>query len=341
MRDSEHGFERSSLHSIEHSIEHSIVRTSAFAPGSIGNVGPGLDVLGAAVTGAGDTVVAEWHDRPGVTILEAGAPDLPTDATRHTAGVAALAVLRAATSLGGQRAGRGIGLRVHKGLPLSAGQGGSAASAVAGAAAVNALLGSPLDIPALLLASLEGEEMAAGRHLDNIAPSLMGGVVLVRSLDPIDVVSLPVPPTLRLVLAHPDQRLRTADARSVLPAEVPRGTAVHQLAQVGAMVAALYSCDLALLGRALDDRIAEPARSALLPGFCEAKAAALDAGALGASISGSGPTAFALCDGDAVALRVAEAMARAYASQGVRALVRTARIDTDGTQVTCTRSEDA
>ncbi|MCC7060874.1 MAG: homoserine kinase, partial [Burkholderiaceae bacterium] len=301
-----------------------MVSSSAFAPGSIGNLGPGLDVLGAAVTGAGDTVVAEWHDAPGVTILDAGAPDLPTDAARHASGVAALAVLRAAASLGWQRPGRGIALRVHKGLPLSAGQGGSAASAVAGAAAVNALLGSPLSTAALLLASLEAEEMAAGRHLDNIAPSLMGGVSLVRSLDPIDVVSLPVPPTLRVVLAHPDQRLRTADARSVLPSAIPRAIAVHQLAQVGAMVAALYAADLALLGRALDDRIAEPARSALLPGFRHAKAAALGAGALGASISGAGPTAFALCDGDEVASRVAAAMEQAYAAQGVRALVRTA-----------------
>lgn len=321
--------------------ESEIVRTSAFAPGSIGNVGPGLDVLGAAVTGAGDTVVAEWHDRPGVTILDAGAPDLPTEATRHTAGVAALAVLRAATALGRPQPARGIALRVHKGLPLSAGQGGSAASAVAGAAAVNALLGSPLDTLALLLASLEAEEMAAGRHLDNIAPSLLGGFVLVRSLDPIDVVSLPAPPTLRVVLAHPDQRLRTADARSVLPREIPRGIVVHQLAQVGAMVAALHSADLALLGRALDDRIAEPARAALLPGFLAAKAAALGAGALGASISGSGPTAFALCDGDEVATRVAAAMEQGYADAGVRALVRMARIDADGARIAYTRSEDS
>lgn len=317
-----------------------ITRASAFAPGSIGNVGPGLDVLGAAVTGAGDTVIAEWHDGPGVTILEAGASDLPTDAARHAAGVAALAVVRAARSLGVPQAGRGIALRVRKGLPLSAGQGGSAASAVAGAAAVNALLGSPLDRFALLAASLEGEEMAAGRHLDNIAPSLLGGIVLVRSLDPIDVVSLPVPPTLRAVLAHPDQRLRTADARSVLPGEVPRAIVVHQLAQVAAMVAALHATDLALLGRALDDRIAEPARAALLPGFREAKAAALAAGALGASISGSGPTAFALCDGDEAASRVATAMEGAYAAHGVRAVVRTAQIDRHGARIAYPSPED-
>ncbi len=317
------------------------IRTSAFAPGSIGNVGPGLDVLGAAVTGAGDTVVAEWTDVPGVTIRDAGAPDLPTDVERHTSGVAALAVIRAVTSLGNTAPANGIALSVHKGLPQSAGQGGSAASAVAAAAAVNALLGSPLGSHALLAACLEAEESVAGRHLDNIAPSLLGGVVLVRSLDPLDVVELPVPDSLRIVLAHPDQRLRTSDARSVLPTEIPRAIAVHQFAQVGAMVAALCLGDLALLGRSVDDRIAEPARAPLLPGFREAKAAALEAGALGASISGSGPTAFALCDGDLVAARVATAMEAAYAAAGVPARVRVAQVDTVGTRIECVASEAA
>jgi len=307
-------------------------RAIAFVPGSIGNVGPGLDVLGAAVEGAGDTVAAEWCETPGITILDAGDPDLPIDAVRNSAGIAGGAVVRAAAALGVHPAA-GIALRVTKGLPLSAGQGGSAASAVAGAAAVNALLGAPLDTRGLLVAALAAEETVAGRHLDNIAPSLMGGIVLVRSLDPIDVVSLPVPPALRVVLAHPNQRLRTAEARAVLPRDLPRATALHQLAQVGAMVAALYSGDLALLGRALDDRIAEPARAPLLPGFREAKAAALAAGALGASISGAGPTAFALCDGDAAASRVAAAMQGAYVAAGVDARVRVTRIDTTGTRI--------
>lgn len=308
-------------------------RASAYTPGGIGNVGPGLDVLGAAVTGAGDTVVAEWCDSPGVTIREAGHPDLPTDAARHSSGVAALAVVRAATALGVTAPARGIALSVTKGLPLSGGQGGSAASAVAGAAATNALLGSPLDTTAILAASLEAEEMVAGRHLDNIAPSLLGGIVLVRSIDPIDVISLPVPPTLRVVMAHPNQRLRTADARAVLPREVPRAVVIHQMAQVSAMVAALYAGNLPLLGRALDDRIAEPARARLLPGFAEAKAAALAAGALGGSISGAGPTAFALCDGAPVAGRVADAMRAAYAAGGVDAHVRVAEIDIAGTRI--------
>lgn len=316
-----------------------LARTTAFAPGSIGNVGPGLDVLGAAVTGPGDRVVAEWSDAPGVIIRDAGNPELPVGVDRHASGLAAMAVIRAATALGTTSPAGGIALTVTKGLPLSAGQGGSAASAVAGAAAVNALIGSPLGTDALLAACLAAEEAVAGRHLDNIAPSLLGGIVLVRSLDPIDVVQLPVPSSLRVVLAHPNQRLRTADARQVLPQEIPRGVVVHQLAQVAAMVAALHMGDLALLGRAIDDRIAEPARATLLPGFREAKQAALDAGALGASISGAGPTAFALCDGDSAADRVADAMRDGYARAGVAAVVRTATIDTTGTRIERVTSE--
>ena len=310
-------------------------RATAFAPGSIGNLGPGLDVLGAAVSGPGDTVIAEWSDDSGVTIRDAGDPELPTEASRHAAGLAAQAVVRAAIALGITTPSRGIALVIRKGLPLSAGQGGSAASAVAGAVAVNGLLGSPLGITALLAAALVAEATVAGRHLDNIAPALLGGIVLVRALDPIDVVMLPVPPTLRVVLAHPNQRMRTADARAVLPREITRVVAVHQLAQVGAMVAALYTGDLPLLGRALDDRIAEPARAALFPGFREAKAAALASGALGASISGAGPTSFALCDGDMAAASVATAMERAYAAAGVAVAVRVAHIETHGARAEC------
>ena len=306
---------------------------TAHTPGSIGNLGPGLDVLGAAIAGVGDSVTAEWSETPGLTIADPGHPDLPGEPERHTSGLAGLAILRLAEAADVRLPPRGIVLTVRKGLPLSGGQGGSAASAVAGAAAVHALIGAPLDTTAVLGACLTAEETVAGRHLDNIAPSLLGGICLVRSLDPIDVVSLPVPSRLRVVLAHPDQHLRTADARAVLPAVLERHVALEQVANVAAMVAALHSGDLALLGRALVDRIAEPARSPLIPGFTAAKAAALGAGALGCSISGAGPTAFALCDSDVGAQRVAHAMRDAHEHHGVAASVRVARFDLHGTRV--------
>jgi homoserine kinase len=310
-----------------------IVRAVASVPGGIGNIGPGLDVLGCAVAGLRDEVTAEWSDVPGVSLLDAGHAELSRDPSRHTSAIAASAVLEMARSSGHPLLGAGIALTVRKQLPLSGGQGGSAASAVAGAVAVNALIGGVLDQTSLLLAALAAEETVAGRHLDNIAPSLLGGIVLVRSLDPIDVVRLPIPDRLRVVLAHPAQRLRTSDARGVLPTSIARNVALHQMAQVGAMVAACYSNDLALLGRSIDDRIAEPARAALLPGFTDAKRAAMTAGALGASISGAGPTAFALVDGDETGATVADAMRNAYERAGVECTARVTQVDPNGAVV--------
>jgi homoserine kinase len=199
--------------------------------------------------------------------------------------------------------------------------------------AANALLGAPLDRFAVLGAALHAEETVSGRHADNIAPSLLGGIILIRSLAPLDLVELPVPSELRVVLACPHQQLRTVEARQVLPSQIDRGVAIYQAAQVGAIVAALGSDDYDLLGRAIDDRIAEPARSTLLPGFREAKQAALDAGALGSSISGSGPSAFALVRGQAAGDRVAAAMSAAYTTCGIRSDVRTSRIDRVGARV--------
>lgn len=295
-----------------------------FAPGSIGNFGPGLDILGLAVTGKGDIVTAERTARAGVVITDPGHASLPRDPARHTSGIAASAVLR--------RAGApfGLSLRLDKGLPLSGGQGGSAASAVAGAMAANLLLDRPLPQMALLEAALEAETTVAGRHADNIAPILLGGLVLIRSMDPLDVVRLAVPPALCLVLAHPERAMSTREGRALLPAMVTREVALHQAAQVAAIVAAAQNGDIELLGRSIDDRIAEPARAPALPGFQEAKAAALAAGALGCSISGSGPTAFAIVADEVAGRRVATAMEGAYRALGIPCTARLARPDMEG-----------
>ena len=195
---------------------------------------------------------------------------------------------------------------------------------------MNDLLGRPLDTGALLKCCLEAETAVAGPHLDNLAPILLGGIVLVRTLDPIECIPLPVPAGLYVVLAFPRQRLETKRGRAVLPAMVPLATALHQAAQVAAMTAAFASGDLALLGRALDDRIAEPARAPLLPGFTSARAAALGAGALGCSISGSGPTAFALTDSAERGGLIAAAMTAAYAGAGVECRARVETVDRRG-----------
>jgi homoserine kinase len=293
----------------------------------VANLGPGLDILGVAVTGLGDAVRAEEAPAGGVVIRAAGHPDLPTESERHTSGIAAAAVLaRAGSSLG-------VVLDVEKGLPLDGGLGGSAASAVAAAVAVDHLLGQPLDQAALLECCLEAEERVAGRHADNLAPSLVGGLVLLLGLDPVEVVSLPAPDGLLLVLARPEQRMRTRAARAVLPSSIDRGLAMAQAARVGALVAALATDDRALLRRAVDDLIAEPARAPLLPGFPEAKKAALASGALGCSISGSGPTVFAFAVGEESARQVAAAMQGAYAEAGIACRAHVAGIDRRGAHV--------
>jgi homoserine kinase len=306
-----------------------MTRVRVFVPGSIGNVGPGLDVLGLAVRGPGDTLVAERNRSGRIVVHQAGHRDLPTDPTRHASALAARAVM---DQVGSRHDGMSLWLR--KGLPLSGGQGGSAASAVAGAVAANALFGGRLSVERLLLAALQSESILAGHHLDNIAPALLGGLVLIRSMEPLDVVRLDPPRKLHLALVKPAYELRTKRGRAALPVRVERGTAIHQAAQVAAMVAAALQDDVTLFGRAIDDRIAEPARVSLLPGFVEAKRAALRAGALGCSISGSGPTLFAVAGSRAAAERAGAAAQRAYRLVGIAAAVRLTTPDRTGARTT-------
>jgi homoserine kinase len=284
--------------------------------------------MGMALAGPGDVVEATEVKAPGVVVLDAGHPDLPREAGANTAALAAQAALRMAG-----RTEAGLALRITKGLPLSGGQGGSAASAVAGAVATNALFHLGLGEQQLLESALAAEACVAGWHLDNILPSLIGGIVLIRDATAYDYVRLPVPAELRVVIAHPRQRLRTADGRAVLPRDVPRDVAVYQAAQVAAMVLAFCTSDYDLLRRALNDRIAEPARAPLLPGFISAKRAALDAGALGCSISGSGPTAFAFAADDVAGAAIGAAMHAAYAAEGVDCAVRVTQVGLAGAQL--------
>lgn len=303
-------------------------RVRVFAPGTVANVGPGLDILGLAVAGAGDTVTAERSGNREIRIRSSGHPEIPGDLERNTAGIAAVRV-RAMASSGSV----GLTLEIAKGLPLSGGQGGSAASAVAAAIAVNELLGSPLRREELLEPCLDAEAAVSGRHADNVAAALFGGVVLIRTMDPVDVVRLAFPEELRVVIVAPELSLRTEEARKRLPPSVSLPVALAQAAAVGGLVAALATRDWELLRRSIEDRIAEPARASLLPGFRAAKRAALEAGALGCSISGSGPASFAFAVGHASARRIATAMVEAYRLEGVPANARVGPIDAIGARV--------
>jgi len=294
-------------------------QATAFAPGSIGNVGPGFDVLGLAVEGLGDKVTVELVDGPSsiVSITGVDAGQLPREAEKNAAATAALAMLR---QLGCRM---GVRLSIEKGLPLSGGLGGSAASSVAGAlaAALAAQPEKPVSREALLEASLAGESSVAGRHLDNIAPAVLGGLALVRSVDPVDAVSIPVAADWHLALVTPAVRVETRAARALLPPAWERSEWVAQMAHTAALVWAFSQGDVSLARRALQDRYAEPRRAGLIPHFHEAKKAALDAGAIGCSISGSGPTLFALTEDKACAERCAAAMQKAFAEVSSRTVV--------------------
>lgn len=306
---------------------------TAFAPATVSNVGCGFDVLGFALERPGDEVTA-FFGGSGVTIdaIDGDEGRLPRDAARNTASVAAAALV---AWLGETR---GVRLRIRKGLPLSSGLGGSAASAAAAVAAVNALCGGRAPLETLIACALQGESLGAGSaHADNVAPAICGGFVLVRQASPPDLVRLPVPAGLVAVVVHPDLEIETAKARALLGDAVPLKDAVRQWANLGALVAGLHQSDLALVGRAIEDAIAEPRRAPLVPGLEGIKQAARDAGALGAGLSGSGPSLFALCRDRAGAAGVAAAMERAIdAAMGVSHQTYVSPIADQGAHVVAT-----
>jgi len=285
------------------------VECRAFAPGSIGNLACGFDVLGLALETVGDEVVARRLQEPGVRISDITGDEgrLPMEPGANTAGAAAEALLHL---LGLQT---GVELEIRKGLPMSAGMGGSAASAVAAVVAVDALLESGLAPDVLLECALSGEAVASGdRHPDNAAPSLLGGMVLTPSWTPLRMIPLEVPREFYSVHVHPHMEVETARARKVLGHSVALEDGVAQWGNTAALMAGLFRQDWELISRSVVDRVAEPLRAPLVPGFLQVKEAALNAGALAASLSGSGPSLFALCRGRSRAEAVGEAMAGAF-----------------------------
>ena len=302
-------------------------QVSCYAPGSTSNVGPGFDCLGIAVAGMGDRVVAARAGDAGVRVLSVSDPRIPCDPRRNTAALAAADVLRRAGA-----SGVGLELRVEKGLPLSGGLGGSAASAVAGASAANALLGGPLGPEELLHAALEAEAVVAGRHPDNAAPSLLGGAILILGIEPLRWARLTVHPSLRLVFATPAYGVETARARAVLPASVPRVDAVGQASALAGLVLGLERGDGALLRAAMVDRVAEPSRIPLYPGYARAREAALASGAWGVAVSGAGPTLLAIAP-EASAAAIGSAVVAAYGEAGVEARLHVARVDARGARI--------
>ncbi|MCB0638645.1 MAG: homoserine kinase [Lewinella sp.] len=286
-----------------------------FAPATVANVGVGFDILGFALDRPGDEIIVKWVDEPGLRISEitgTGDKQLPLAVEENTAGFAAQRMLE---YLGESR---GIEMAIHKKMPFGSGLGSSAASAAAGVMAINELLGQPLSKREMLGFAVAGEEIADGAyHADNVAPSLLGGIVFIRDNATLDVHELPVPDDLYAAVLYPSVEILTKDARDVLSDQVSLRQSIEQNGNLGAMLIALYEQDYELLGRSLHDVIIEPQRASLIPHFAQVKAAALSAGALGASISGAGPSMFALCRGAEVANRVGVAMQAVYASTSI------------------------
>jgi homoserine kinase len=271
------------------------ISATAFAPASVGNVAIGFDILGFSVDAIGDRATVRRSDsveRGGVQIsaIRGVVADLPLEAARNTAGRALMAMQEAL------QLDYGLELQLDKGIPLSSGLGGSAASAVAAVVAANALLSEPRPPLELLKYAVQGEAVASGSvHVDNIAPSLYGGLVLTVGIDHPRVKQIPVPETIRAVIVHPHMFLSTREARAILRRSVEMADFVWQTANLAGFISGCYTSDLDMLRESFEDVVIEPQRAALIPGFAEVRRAALGAGALGCSISGAGPTVFAWC----------------------------------------------
>lgn len=312
-------------------LKEAVQEVRVFAPATVANVACGYDVLGFAIDAPGDEVVVRHCDKPGlhITCITGDDGKLPKAPEKNTAGVAALDLLR---HLG--MTDRGIEMEIHKKMPFGSGLGSSAASAVAGAFAVNKLIGEPLSKQQLLPFAMTGEASADGAwHADNVAPCLLGGIVFIRSNEELDVSQLPAPENLWAAVVHPDIEILTKVAREILPADIPVANATQQIGNLGGLLCGIIQSDYGLISRSIHDVIAEPRRQKLIPEFYKAKRAAQSAGALGFSISGAGPSVFALCEGEKVAKNTAASISQVFADVSLENQSYVSKINPHGVHV--------
>jgi homoserine kinase len=302
-----------------------------FAPATVANVAVGFDILGFAIDGPGDEIIARHSNDSGViiTCITGDGGKLPLEAEKNTAGFAAIRLLE---QLG--KTELGVELEIHKKMPFGSGLGSSAASAAAGVMAINALLGMPVPKIESLHCAVLGEQIADGAyHADNVAPSLLGGVILIRANEGLDVHSLPIPDELHAAVVYPHVSILTKDARDVLSPTTTLPQCIQQTGNLGGLVVGLYESDYELIGRSLQDVIIEPQRAQLIPGFSTVKSAALEAGALGCSISGAGPSVFALCKGIKNAQSAGAAMQQAFLTQDIPCDLFVSPINKEGAKI--------
>ncbi|SFC31339.1 homoserine kinase [Parapedobacter composti] len=286
-----------------------------FAPATVANIVCGYDVLGFALDEPGDEVVIRRIDPPGVQLKEVTGDDgrLPRDPSKNTVSASVISFLN---HIG--RADTGVEISLHKHMPIGSGLGSSAASTVAGLFAINALMGHPLSRRELLPFALQGEELACGHgHADNVAPALLGGITLIRGYDPLDVVPIPAPPSLFASVVFPHVDVPTRDARQMIRAKVALKDAVIQWGNIAGLVAGLFAHDYELIGRSMRDVVIEPTRAILIPEFYEMRRLAMDAGALGFGISGSGPSVFAFTQHRDTATRITKTIQEYLTERGI------------------------
>lgn len=296
-------------------IDAGLKWATATAPATVSNVAVGFDILGFSLEAPHDRVTVRRSALRGVRIVDAdGDSKLPDDPEQNTATAGLVALVEE------RQPAFGFDVEIDKGVPLHSGMGGSAASAVASIVAASSVLDRPLNLPERFHYAFLGEQRVCGqRRGDNIAPSMLGGLILVRSMEPFEVVRLPVPHDMGAVVVHPHIKVKVREARQLLRREIELDDHVAQTANLAGFVAGCFGDDRALIGRSLQDLIVEPQRAHLIPGFSEVKKAALAAGALGCSIAGAGPSVFALHDFDVDGAEVAKAMVDAFAAVDVEA----------------------
>ena len=299
-----------------------------FAPATVGNIGIGFDILGLALERPGDEVIASKSNTPGVRItkITGAGSKLPFDPEQNTAGVAAIRLLE---HLGATT--QGIELDIHKKMPIGSGLGSSAASAAAAVYAVSELLRTGMSKRELLPFACMGEQIVSGGiQVDNVAPSLLGGIILARDNATYDVHRLHAPRGLFLAVVHPHMEVLTKAARAILKPEVGLQQHVRQSANIGGFIVGLFNADIPLIGRCLRDEIIEPQRASLIPGFYDVQEAAMTAGALGCSISGAGPSIFALCANSLIAENAGAAMQQAFAKHKIQSDLYLSGINQEG-----------
>ena len=299
-----------------------------FAPATVANLSCGFDVLGCCLDNVGDEMIIKKNDLNQLQITKMEGQDLPLEVDQNVAGVAVKAMLEKLQS------NEGFDIEIYKKIKAGSGIGSSAASSAGAVFAVNKLLNSPFSSAELLPFAMEGERLASGNaHADNVAPALLGGFTLVKSYEPLEVLSLPSPEELNVVILHPQIEVKTKDSRAIIKRNISLDKAVSQWGNLGALVSALYTNDYDLLGRSLKDDIVEPIRSILIPYFDEIKAISLESGALGFGISGSGPSVYAMCRGQQNAENGKASMAEFMEKQSITYDLHLSKINPEGVKI--------